>query len=140
MAAWVLLAADVSRNVQVGAAALEVAGTVGGNLKAEVGEAGGAQSGPPPGMVTSGSTVPVPVVRQGLTIDPAAKIAGNLQYTQNADLSFPAGVIQGTILRTVPPDRSQPRAEETAADKSGKWALKSLRSLITLLLMGLFLL
>ena len=142
MAAYqILLGADVSRNVQVGAAALEVAGTVGGNLKAEVGEAGGAQSGPPPGMVTSGSTVPVPVVRQGLTIDPAAQIAGNLEYTQNADLSFPAGVIQGTILRTVPPaHRSQPRAQETVADKSGTWALRSLRSLITLLLLGLFLL
>ena len=142
MAAYqILLASDVKRNVEVGAAALEIAGNVGGNVKAQVGEAGATQAGPPPGMWMGESTVPLPIVKQGLTIDPAAKIAGNLEYTQNTDLSFPAGVVQGTVLRTVPPpSTSHPKPQETTADKTGKWALKYLRTIITILLLGLFLL
>jgi cytoskeletal protein CcmA (bactofilin family) len=136
----VLLAADVKRNVDVGAAAFEIAGNIGGNVRAEVGEAGGRQSGPPPGMWMGQSTVPLPVVRQGLTIDPAASIEGNLDYTQNVDLSFPAGVVQGTVMRTAPPSTSEPKPQETAAEKVGKWGLRYLRIIITIVLLGLVLL
>jgi cytoskeletal protein CcmA (bactofilin family) len=142
MAAYqILLGADVARNVQAGAAAFEVAGHVGGNVRAAVGESGATQGGPPPGMFIGKSTVPIPVVKQGLTIDPASRIAGNLEYTQNAELSFPAGVVAGRVTRTAQPeDASQPKAEETAAAKSGKWALNTLRSMIALVLVGLLLL
>ncbi len=136
----VLLGSDVARNVEAAAAAFEVAGTVGGDVTAKVGEAGGTRSGPPPGMFMGPSTVAVPVVKQGLTIDPGAKISGNLEYTQNTDLSFPAGVVQGSVTRSVPPpSTAQPKPQETPADKTGKWALSLLRSLITLVLLGLFL-
>lgn len=137
----ILLGADVTRNVEVGAAAFELAGTVGGNLKAEVGEAGGTQSGPPPGMFMGQSTIPLPVVRQGITIDPSARIAGNLEYTQNTDLTFPAGVVAGSVKRIVPPpSTAEPKAAETAAQKTGGWALKYLRAVITILVLGFLLL
>jgi hypothetical protein len=85
-------------------------------------------------------TVSVPVVPQGLTIDKDAKILGNLEYTQNSDLSFPTGVVAGRVTRLAQPEGSDqaPRVP-SASERAGQWALKSLRSLVTLLLLGLLL-
>ncbi|HEX8992061.1 MAG TPA: polymer-forming cytoskeletal protein [Anaerolineales bacterium] len=136
-----LLAANVGRNVIAYAGGLEIKGDVAGNVKAQIGEAGQSQSGPPPSVFMGQSTVPVPIVRQGLTIDPEAKISGNLEYTQNADLSIPAGVVAGKVTRTVQPEqRRQPSPEESAALKVANWVWASGRSLISLILVGLFLL
>lgn len=136
-----LLAADVGRNVTAYTGAFEIAGNVAGDVKAEVGEANQSQSGPPPTMFMGQSTVPVPLIKQGLTIDPSVKIGGNLEYTQNAELTFPAGVVTGKITRTAQPQReNEPAPEKTASQKVGEWALSNLRSLITLILIGLFLL
>ena len=109
----------MTRNVTAATGALEIDGNIGGNVKADVGEAGQTRNGPPPTMFMPQSTVPVPSVKQGLTIDPSAKIAGNLEYTQNNDLSFPAGVVGGKITRTQPPaDQNKPSPQETASQKS----------------------
>jgi cytoskeletal protein CcmA (bactofilin family) len=137
----ILLAADVNRNVTAATGALEIDGNIGGDVKAYVGEANQARSGPPPTMFMSQSTVPVPSVMQGLTIDPSVKIAGNLQYTQNIDLSFPAGVVGGKITRTQPPaQQNVPTPQQTANLKMVQWSFQLVRSLVTLLLIGLFLL
>ena len=137
----ILLAADVARNVTAATGALEIDGNVGGNVKADVGEASQTRSGPPPTLFMPQSTVPVPTVKQGLTIDPSAKIAGNLDYTQNNDLSFPAGVVGGKVTRTQPPaDRTAPTPQETAGQKVLQWSFQQARTLVTLLLIGLFLL
>ncbi len=144
-AAQVLLAGNVSRNVQVGAAGLEIAGTVGGNVIADVGESDQTQAGPPPTMFMPQSTVPSPIVKNGLTLDPAARIGGNLTYTQTADLTFPAGVISGTVTRTMPPvEETNARGEtiiipQTPAQRAGNWALDLIRSLVTFILIGLLL-
>ena len=137
----ILLASDVARNVTVATGALEIDGNIGGDVKADVGEVTQVRSGPPPTMFMSQSTVPVPSVNQGLTIDPSAKIAGSLQYTQTKDLSFPAGVVVGKITRTQPPSQqNKPTPQQTANMKVVEWSLQLLRSLVTLLLIGLFLL
>jgi hypothetical protein len=92
------------------------------------------------------STVPAPLVKTGLTIDPSAKISGNLDYTQAKDLTFPAGVVGGKISRTMPPaDQTEYRQgmtkiEETPAQKVATWSFNLLRSLVTLILIGLLLL
>lgn len=137
----ILLAADVGRNVQAGTAALEIAGNVGGNVKAEVGEAGQVQAGPPPTFFMPRSTVPVPIVQQGLRIDSEAKIQGNLEYTQNSELSFPPAAVAGQITRLEQPESTDqtPRAP-TASERASQWALTALRSLVTLILIGLLLL
>ncbi len=140
----ILLAGDVTRNVQVATGGLEIAGNVGGNVKADVGEANQSQAGPPPTMFMGPSTVPIPLVKTGLTIDPSAKITGNLAYTQNNDLTFPAGIVSGKISRTTPPVNQKAQGTsgfvETPAQKVGTWSLNLLRSLVTLILIGLLLL
>src|SRR5271157_4464034 len=138
----ILAAGDIARNVQVAAGGLEIVGNIGGNVKADVGDEG-QQSGPPPTMFMGPSTVPVPLVSTGLTIDPSAKISGDLNYTQTKDLTFPAGTISGKIVRVVPTANQNNRAStliETPAQKVTNWSLNLLRSLVTLILIGLLLL
>ena len=137
----ILLGADVARNVYVATSALEIDGNVGGDVKAYVGEASQTRSGPPPSMFMSQYTVPIPVVKEGLTIDPSARIAGNLTYTQNNNLSFPDGVVGGKITRTQPAvDKNKPTPQEIARLKVVTWGFNLVRSLVTFLLLGLFLL
>ncbi len=137
----ILLAGDVGRNVMAGANGLEIDGMVDGNVKAAVSDATETQSAPPPGMFMNQSTVPVPSVRPGLTIDPAARIKGNLDYVQSTDLTFPAGVVGGSITRQAPPaEERRPTAAETASQRVGLWMLNLLRTLVSLLLLGLFIL
>ena len=136
-----LLGADVARNVIAYTGALELNGKVGGNVTAHLGEASQGKAGPPPTMFMGPTTVNVPIVAQGLTVDPAAKIAGNLEYTQNVDLSIPAGVVAGKVTRTAQPvEENQPAPEKTDAQKVAEWAWQTGRSLVTLVLIGLCLL
>lgn len=138
--AQILLAGDVARNVQVGTAAFELRGKVGGDVKADVGDANQGRGGPPPMMLPQ-SGVPAPNVKPGLTIDPSAKIDGNLDYTQSADLTFPAGVVSGEVTRTAPQtSRGTAGGQETTAQKILKWALGFVRNSIALILIGLLML
>jgi len=139
----ILLAGDVTRNAIVATGSFEIDGTIGGSVKAEVGEADQNQAGPPPSMYMPQSTIPVPLVKPGLTIDPAAKIGGDLEYTQTRDLNFPGGVVAGKITRTEPPTdetRSQPSVQETTSKKVMNWVFDLVRSLVTIILIGLFML
>ncbi|HEY9151461.1 MAG TPA: hypothetical protein VIN60_01145 [Anaerolineales bacterium] len=135
----ILSAGNVTRNIQVATGGLEIAGNVGGNVKADVGD-NQSQSGPPPSAFMGPSTVPVPMVSTGLTIDPSAKISGDLNYTQTKDLTFPAGVINGKIVRSAPSVNQSMKIEETSTQKVANWSLNLLRSLVTLILIGLLLL
>jgi len=136
----ILLGADVSRNVTAATGALELDGNVGGNVNAQVGEASQTRTGPPPTMFMSQSTVPVPQVKEGLTIDPSVRIAGNLLYTQKNNLSFPAGVVGGKITRTQPAvDKNKPTPQETVRLNIVTWGFNLGRSLVTFLLLGMFL-
>jgi cytoskeletal protein CcmA (bactofilin family) len=139
--AQILLAGDVARNVQVGTSAFELRGNVGGDVKADVGNADQGPAGPPPMLFMPQSSVPAPNVKPGLTIDPSASIEGNLEYTQSKDLTFPAGVVGGEVTRTAPQSSGGTAAgKETTAQKVGKWALGFVRNSVTLILIGLLLL
>ena len=136
-----LLAANVSRNVEAYTGALEIDGNIGGNVKAQVGEASEGRVGPPPSLFMPQSTVQAPIIKQGLTIDPAAKIAGSLEYTQNADLAIPAGVVTGKVTRSAQPEqKNETPVEKTASQKVADWALRAGRSMVTLILIGLLML
>lgn len=131
-----LIAGEITRNLQVATAALELRGTVGGDVTAEVGEA----EGNPPMSFPMQSTVPVPVINPGLTIDPAAHIGGDLQYTQTSELTFPSGIVAGEINRLIPQvEDSVAEHIPTPSEKVATWALGMGRSMVTLILIGLFL-
>ena len=135
----ILLAGGISRNAQVATGAFELRGTVGGNVSADVGEAGAGNAGPPPSLFMPPSSVPAPTVAPGLTIDPSARIEGDLEYTQSEELAIPAGAVAGTVTRQESSTASS-TPQETTGERIAKWALDLLRASITLILIGLFLL
>lgn len=139
-AGQILLSANVTRNMTAATSALEIDGNIGGNVTADVGEAGQSRNGPPPTMFMSHVTVPLPVVRDGLTIDPSSHIAGDMVYTQRTDLSFPDGVVAGKITRTQPTmDKNTLTTQNTAGLKVVTWGFNLMRSLFTFILLGLLL-
>ncbi len=140
--AQTLLASDVARNVMAYTGGLQLDGNVGGNVDARVGEASQQRQGPPPAMfMQQQSTVAIPSVQPGLKVDPSVKIGGNLNYTQNVELMIPAGVVAGKVIRDAQPqENNAPTPEKTVEQKVVDWIWSSGRSLITLLLIGLFLL
>jgi cytoskeletal protein CcmA (bactofilin family) len=138
--AQILLAGDVARNAQLATGAFELRGSVGGNVQAEVGESDANYAGPPPNMFMPPSPVSVPTVKPGLTIDSSANIEGDLEYTQARELTFPAGVVAGQVTRKEPATNQTATRAETTGERVMKWAVNVLRTSVTLILLGLFLL
>jgi len=134
-----LLGGEVGRNLRVASGGLEIAGSVHGNVKAEVGESNQAPAGPPSTLFMPQAGITVPSVRPGLTIAPSARIVGDLEYTQSRALNFPAGAIGGRVTRREPQETRRAPAPETPLQRTTNWALDLLRSLVTLILIGLLL-
>lgn len=136
----ILLAGDVARNVQAATGAFELRGAVGGDVDAEVGEADAGYAGPPPSLFMPPSSISAPAVDPGLTISQSAQIVGNLEYRQSRELTVPAGVVAGEVTRIQPATNTTATDQATTGDRILTWGLNVLRSSITLVLTGLFLL
>jgi cytoskeletal protein CcmA (bactofilin family) len=132
------LTGDVAANAKVAAAAVELQGTIGGNVTLHLGDTQAAENmrtGWPyaPGMPA------VPMVPVGLTIDPQARITGDLEYTATTETSIPSGAVAGDteFTRYVPEfDWEEKPAAPSPALRTGLWFLRQLRLLVTLLLVG----
>jgi cytoskeletal protein CcmA (bactofilin family) len=136
-----LLAGDVGRNVLAGAGALELRGDFGGDVKAYVDQTEETTSGPSPNIfMQQNIPLTLPSVAPGLTIAESAKIAGDLEYSSTYDLSFPSGVVGGQVTRVEPEiSEGEVRTPPTPLQKTGTWVLKSIRTIVTLILFGLLL-
>ena len=136
-----LLAGDVDRNVLAGAAALELRGNIGGDVKAYVDQTEDTASGPSPNVyMQQNIPLTLPSVAPGLTVSESASIAGNLEYSSTYDLTFPGSSVDGKVTR-VEPEISEGvvHTPPTPLQKTGKWALGLLRTIVTLVLFGLLL-
>lgn len=136
-----LLAGDVKRDVLAGAGALELRGDFGGDVKAYVDQTEETADGPSPNIyMQQNIPLTLPSVAPGLTVADNAKIAGDLEYSSTYDLSFPGSAIGGQITR-VEPEITEGKAyvPPTPAQKTGKWAMDLLRTIVTLVAFGLLL-
>jgi hypothetical protein len=133
------LGGDVSRNAFISTNGLEILGRVGGNVTASVGSPG--QNNSSTGMTYfSNSGIPVPPVPPGLTIDPTARISGNLYYTSMAALPIPGGVVAGQVFHTMPSQAGTGTiaVQHPSIGKNAlNWFVRFLRNLAVLILLGL---
>jgi cytoskeletal protein CcmA (bactofilin family) len=128
-----LLAGDVAQDLTVAVGGLQLSGSIGGDVKAEVGEPG---EGPPPMFFMPG--VPsMPSVPMGLTVDQGARIGGKLDYTSPSQWSIPAGVVGGVVTHHMPEIEVEEEVVVSPARRAADWFLGHLRRLVTLLLAGL---
>lgn len=134
----VMDAGEVAGRLNMAAAGLELQGTIGGDVYAEVGSP--EDVGPSPSMFLS-NMPPVPLVAPGITLGSGAKIGGNLTYKTSKALSLPSGVISGKTEFIQKVDQAVKEVEKqvTPANLALTWALNKLRYLIALLVVGLLL-
>ncbi|HNN13727.1 MAG TPA: polymer-forming cytoskeletal protein [Anaerolineales bacterium] len=129
-----LLEGNSAGNAMIATGALEIKGSIDGDVTAEVGDANAT-----PAMYMGNTGISIPNVQPGLTISDSAKIGGNFTYTQTKDIEFPSGVVSGEVTRNEPVVNTTVRPEPTAAQKATTWSLDVLRTMVTLILFGLLL-
>lgn len=125
-----LLAGNVARNLNVAAGGLQLSGNIGGDVKAEVGEA---EKGPSPMFFMPGAPA-MPSVPMGLTVDKGAHIGGKLDYTSASEWNIPAGVVGGVVTHHKPEVEAE--EEEVVVSPLSQF-LGHLQRLVALLLVGL---
>jgi cytoskeletal protein CcmA (bactofilin family) len=129
-----LLAGDIAADVHAAVGGLEIQGTVAGDVNADVGTP--ADTTPFPPTMFMPNAPPVPSVAGGLTIGQDAQIGGNLAYESRQEFAIPAGIVAGQVLyEEAAPTSGQ--VEETPQARALDWFLDNLRTLVTLLLVGL---
>lgn len=124
----------VSRNAALAAAAVELNGSIGGNVLLEVGDSG---AGNMENIPYTGYSLP-PALEPGLRISADAQIGGELTYTSNTDYSAqiqsqPAG---GVVYQTPTPAENDRISPVTRKTGFASGAVKAVRNLITLLILG----
>ena len=138
-----LLAGAVTQDATLAGGAVKIAGAIEGSADVNVGGAAPQREMPPTFFFPNLPAVPsVPV---GLTIDEGAHIGGNLKYTASHAITIPGGVVGGEVAFTqyIPEARPQagPHVEVKAPSPAAlvaRWVLGQVRYLITLLLIGAF--
>ncbi|NQU29786.1 MAG: hypothetical protein HQ525_03880, partial [Anaerolineae bacterium] len=140
--AQVLVAGDIEGDLIAGTAAFELSGDVDGNVKAYVDTANENQGMSPMSFGPS-MNISIPSVTPGITIDKDASIGGDLSYTSYDEIAFPTGAVTGETLRVEPEFNDYYAYERptppTPAQLVGFWALDLLRTIITLIAIGLLL-
>jgi len=133
-----LLAGDVERDVLAGAGALELRGNFDGDVVDQTEESA---NGPSPNIyMQQNIPLTLPSVAPGLTIADSANIAGDLEYSSTYDLTFPGGAVGGEVTRVEPEiTKGNVYVPPTPLERTGKWLLDSLRTIVTLVLFGLLL-
>jgi cytoskeletal protein CcmA (bactofilin family) len=135
-----LLAGDVAGDVLAGTGAMELRGSVGGDMKAYVDQTEETAAGPSPNVyMQQNIPLTLPSVSPGLTVAESASVAGDLQYSSTYDLTFPTGSIAGQVTRVEPELDQKAYVPPTPAQRTLSWGLDLLRSMVTLVLLGLLL-
>lgn len=139
-----LLAGDLAGNAKLGTGAIELRGSIGGdavfalgNMKNE-----GQQMGPM--IFGPEQTITIPNLAVGLKFGPDAKIDGKLEYVADRDLDVPTSIASGGITRTEPiysedELREIRRANRTPAESALDASIDVIRTIATLIIVGLFL-
>ena len=131
--AQALLAGDINEHAQVATEGLEIAGRIGGNLEATVGNSATGRVG----ITNNNTSVAAPAIAAGLTVRDSASIGGRLDYTSRNTGRIPEGTVVGPVAYHQPAEANrvavpENRALTIAADLA--------RSMVTLLLIGMLLL
>ena len=132
-----LLAGTINKRLQAGVVALELRGTINGDVQLALGESDGDVS---PTIYMPKSPVALPRVASGLTIGESAKIGGKLSYQARRDAQVASGAqVTGGVTRTDPPMRTEQRRarpQPTALDAT----FDGVRHWVALILVGLLVL
>jgi len=134
-----MLDGEIGRDVYAGSGALEISGSIGGDVNAEVADTKGGSTSfqffVPPGAPKS--------IPPGLRVSDRAEIGGKIAYTSTSDQSDNIGTDpgEGIVFSTPQPDEfnvdtSSETGQVSYGTRVGNWFLKRTRETITLLAFG----
>lgn len=133
-----LLAGEIGRDLYAGVGALEISGTIGGDVNAEV---AGPEEGPMPFNFFMPTGAP-PAVSPGLRIAESAEIGGQVSYispsnqSESIETSPDGGVVYSTPAPDTTGQPSSPDIEINYGLQAAHWFLQRARELVTLLALG----
>lgn len=132
-----LLSGEIGRDVQAGVGALDIDGSIGNNVRAEVASP---SDGQPPQIYPSPPGIDT-IAPAGIRISEEAEIGGSLYYKSSEDQSraiaiTPPGGIEFDYDPQVNPNVDSPDPDEIGSRLVEAWLLKQVRVFITLMLLG----
>lgn len=130
-----ILSGTVGRDLRAAVGALEIYGTISGDVKANV----DSPSEDIPIFPTIGFPGMISLVPPGLRVDQDARINGELEYTSPIEQSdsIRSEPLGGIVYKTPAPGTTTPDTDRiSVAARFGAWLLGRLRDFITLLLLG----
>ncbi len=127
----------MGRDVHAGVGALEINGSIGNDVRAEV---SGTSDGPPPKIYPGAPGIDT-IVPSGIRISEDAEIGGSLYYKSSEDQSraiaiTPPGGIEFDYDPQMEPQANPDNVDEVGSRLVGAWMLKQVRVFITLMLLG----
>jgi cytoskeletal protein CcmA (bactofilin family) len=130
------LSGDIEGSLVVFANGLDLQGSVGGDVTAELGSAEDIPPFLPFGFIPN--MPPIPSVSGGLTVGSGAQIGGDLEYTSEQRFEIPGGIVTGEETRIEPAPSPEEELEEQVTPSSVNiWFIQNLRNLLALLVLGL---
>jgi cytoskeletal protein CcmA (bactofilin family) len=131
------LAGDVEEDFNGGMGALEIAGSIGGNVKVDVGEANPDFEAAQPFFQM---WMPAPMMPPGFRVAEGAEVGGKLTYTSGSEGDIAPGAVEGGIVYQTPvPPPVEVKKVVTPQQIALNWFLDHLRRFIALLVIGLLL-
>jgi cytoskeletal protein CcmA (bactofilin family) len=131
-----LMAGELGRNAYLSSNSVAIEGTVGGNVKARIGNNNNTNNNP---VYYMPNMPPVPYVPNGLTIGENAKISGDLNYVSSEPAIIPSGGVSGQVQQTQPVVPVQETRTVNVVPPVVTWFLDTLRQFVTLIVVGLIL-
>lgn len=136
----VSLSSQVAGDLLAGTAGFRLDGAVSGNARVTVGGAEDISPFNPFMFMPAVPEAPQPItIPGGLSFGPNARVGGNLTYVAPTQAVIPSGVVAGQLTYNAPPpvEVEEAAPPPTEAEIFLKWFINLVRTLITLLLVGL---
>ena len=134
-----LLDGQVAQQAKLALGALQLNGSIGGDVEVAIGEAD--EAGPNPGyMYSNGDMPPVPFVKPGLNFGETANIGGKLEYTSLTQYDVPSGVVAGAVNHVEPPISAKDASHYQTLEERNpvlNAVFEALRFLAALVVLGL---
>jgi cytoskeletal protein CcmA (bactofilin family) len=134
------VASQVAGDLMAAVQGLRLDDVISGNAKVTVGKEEDVPPFNPFMFMPSVPGLPQAVtVPGGLTFGPDGSVGGNLTYVAPSKAAIPAGVVTGEVAYNAPPPEEVKKVEPppTEAEIFLKWFIRLVRTLVTLLLIGL---
>ena len=131
-----LMAGQVGKSALVSSNAVDVRGSISGDLEASVGDPNQRRL-PFSAFSLIPNTPPIETLAPGLMVAETAQIGGNLIYESPAQIEIPEGAVAGAVqFEEMQPEDNQQPGKDPNQTPTIRWLLKTVKKLVALLFLA----